>query len=262
MERLGAPCRLTAMHRPLGVLLATASLLVGCAALAPSGDLDGEWILRSGSHDGRQLALVADRGVTLRIEGGEIGGSAACNIYGGTMERDGSAVRIGAVSMTEMGCDEPTMALEAAYLAALVDVTSAERADGRLVLSGPNVELAFTLAVPEPDASLVGTRWTLESLTSGDAVASVMGDAFLELAEDGTLRGTTGCRALDGRYTLDGDELRVTNLIVEELACEPETAAQDAQVLDVLGGRVHVAIDGTRLSLRATEVGLDYLAGS
>jgi heat shock protein HslJ len=241
--------------------LAVVLALGACGLGADDAGLDGEWVLQSGSHDG-PLPLLPDRAVTMRIAGTEIGGSAACNIYGGTIERDGTSVRIGALSMTEMGCDEPSMALEAAFLAALADVTTAERADMHLVLRGPSVELAFTLAVPESNARLVGTAWTLESLVSGDAVASVVDGAGIELAADGTLRGTTGCRHFEGGYEADGTELRITDLVVEDVACDDVDAAQDTHVLEVLDGPLTVSIEGSRLSLRRGAVGLDYLAGS
>lgn len=250
-------------RRALPLFLATTLALAGCGLLgADTAELDGEWVLRSGSVDGQPLALVADRVVTLRIDGDEVGGTAACNIYGGTIERDGSSIAISALSMTEMGCDEPTMALEAAYLAALVAVTTADRAESSLLLEGPGVELAFGLEVPEPDAGLVGTAWSLESMVTGDAVSSVLGPATLVLEEDGTMRGSTGCRDFTARYELSGADLRVSDLAVDQVECEEGVASQDAHVLGTFEGQVRLSIEGSRLSISGPDRGLDYLAGS
>jgi heat shock protein HslJ len=251
-----------AWSRPSSPIL-LAVLLAACGLLGPdSAELDGDWVLRSGSVNGQPLALVADRVVTLRIDDDEVGGTAACNIYGGTIERDGSTITIGALSMTEMGCDEPTMALESAYLAALAAVTSADRAESSLLLEGPGVELTFALDVPEPDASLLGTAWSLESMITGDAVSSVLGPATLVFEEDGTMRGSTGCRDFTARYELSGADLRVSDLAVDQVECEEGVASQDDHVLGTFERQVRWSIEGSRLSISGTDRGLDYLAGS
>lgn len=237
--------------------------LAACGMLGSDGaELDGDWVLRSGSVDGRPLALDADRVVTLRIDGDEVGGTAACNIYGGTIERSGSSIAIGALSMTEMACDEATMALESAYLAGLSAVTSADRAGSSLLLEGPNVELTFALDVPEPDAALVGTTWSLESMVTAEAVTSVLGPATLVLEEDGTMHGSTGCRDFTARYELSGSDLRVSDLAADPVECEEGIGSQDAHVLETFAGQVRLAIEGNRLSMSGTDRGLDYLAGS
>jgi heat shock protein HslJ len=244
-------------------LILLALVLAACGVLGPdAAELDGQWVLRSGSVDGRPLALDADRVVTLRIDGDEVGGTAACNIYGGTIERNGSTITIGALSMTEMGCDEPTMALESAYLAALAAVTTADRAESTLLLEGPGVELTFALDVPEPDASLLGTAWSLESMVTGDAVSSVLGPATLVLDEDGTMRGSTGCRDFTARYELSGADLRVSDLVADQVECEEGVASQDAHVLATFQGQLRLSIEASRLSISGTDRGLDYLAGS
>jgi heat shock protein HslJ len=178
------------------------------------------------------------------------------------MERSGSTITIDALSMTEMGCDEATMALEAAFLAALAAVTSADRAESSLLLEGPGVELTFALDVPEPDASLVGTSWALESMVTGDAVSSVLGPATLVFEEDGTMRGSTGCREFTARYELSGADLRVSDLVADQVECEEGVASQDAHVLETFDGQVRLSIDASRLSISGTDRGLDYLAGS
>lgn len=126
------------------------SLLVaaGCA-LAPgrSAALDGTWHLTTGAHHGEPVPIVAPGSVTLTIDGPEIGGRAACNIYGGAIDIDNGRITISALSMTEMACEEELMASEAAYLAALGAVGTAERTGDGLVLAGPDVELRFTRMV-------------------------------------------------------------------------------------------------------------------
>jgi heat shock protein HslJ len=246
------------------VAIAAIAVALGACGSSPTGaalDLDGAWVLREGSHDGRPVPIVADARITIAIDGSEIGGTAACNLYGGTIEQDGSQITIGALTTTEMACAEPVMESEAAYLGALTGVTTATRDGDNLVLSGPGVELVFILLPPVPTAELVGTPWTLDSLISGDAVSSVAGEpALLELREDGTLSGSTGCRSFSGSYEIAGDEVRVTGLATTTQACPEELAAQDDQVLAVVGDGFTVQIDGDRLTISDGASGLGYRA--
>lgn len=246
----------------MGLLLALTVALTGCAWAGSGAELDGTWTLESGMGSGDPIAPIAGSPITLTVEGSDIGGTAACNQYGGTLERTGDEVVIGALSMTEMACDEPIMALESAYLGALAAVNHVARVGDRLMLTGPDVQLDFTLVPPVADAPLSGTAWSLDSIVNGDAVASVMGDGSIAFEEDGTVSGSTGCRGFGGRYELTGSTLHVGRLVTDDRACTDELADQDAEVLEVLQSAPTVSIEGLRLSLRTGESGLDYLAGS
>ncbi len=169
------------------------------------------------------MPIVEPGSITMRVDGSEIGGRAACNIYGGTLDIDGNQITISALSMTEMACQEDLMASEAAYMAAIGGVDTAERTDDRLVLAGTDVELHYLLEPPIADASLTGTPWRLDSLITGEAVSSTMSDdATLELAEDGTISGFTGCRSFSGRYEVTGSELEIHNLVNDDRRCAAE----------------------------------------
>ena len=226
--------------------------------------LDGTWQLTQGVDHGEPVSIVEPGSISLTIDGSEIGGRAACNIYGGTLDMDGNQITISALSMTEMACQEDLMASEAAYLAAIGGVDTAERTDDRLVLAGPDVELRYRLEPPIADASLTGTPWRLDSLITGEAVSSTMSDdATLGLADDGTISGFTGCRSFSGRYEVTGSELEVRNLVIDGRGCAAELRPQEDHVLGVLGEPLTVAIDGNRLTLitRDGDLGLGYRTG-
>lgn len=240
-------------------------ILAGCGLLTgPAGDLGGDWLLERGTSQGQPIPIVAGSRITMSIDGSEIGGIAACNIYGGTIDVAGGRVSIGALSMTEMACEEDVMASEAAYLAALARVDNASRTATSMVLSGPQVELRFALVPPVPAADLIGNVWVLDSLISGDAVSSTLGEATLELSDDRTFSGSTGCRSFSGRYAIAGDEVQAPELVTDDRACPPDLARQDDHILSVIGGGFTVQIDGDRLTLTATRggLGLSYVAAS
>jgi heat shock protein HslJ len=247
------------MKATLLVILLT--LASGCRLLPGGGTplaVDGEWLLQSGTNQGQAIPIAPGSRVTLKIDGDQVGGSSACNIYGGTIALDGSRVTISALSMTEMACQEDRMATEAAYLAALPRVTGAERSGDVLVLSGPQVELRYALVPPVADADLVGTRWILESLISADVASSTVTEATLRFADDGKVSLSTGCRDLTGSYTVSGAEVQVTLDPYDLYACTGPLGDQDSHVLEVIATRFDFVIDGETLTLTAGDRGLAF----
>jgi heat shock protein HslJ len=249
----------------LGVL----ALASGCARLgigpgagsaSPTAvNVMGAWVL--GSAAGPQGPIDVPDGwrVTVVFDADGVHGQ-ACNHYGGSYDLHGSAIGFTEMSMTEMACVEPMMTVEAAYHAALAAVDRVGRDGDTLTMSGPGVELVFTLLPPVPDAALQGTHWILDSLIDGDAVSSVQGNGWLELRPDGTLAGSSGCRALSGRYVVDGDRVVATDLRADG-TCSGGLAAQDARVVEVLGDGFGVVVEGGRLTVSHTGgAGLGYIA--
>jgi heat shock protein HslJ len=233
----------------------------------PGGDADpsGSWVLEAGTGPSGAIQIVDGHRITLNIEGDQVGGISACNHYGGTIAIAGDALRISAMSMTEMACaDDGAMEAEAAYLAALATVTRWARAGDTLTLGGPQAMLTFTLLPPVADEEIVGTSWVLQSLILGDAVSSVLGEeATLQLRADGTLSGGTGCRTFEGRYTMTGDEIVFTQLITTDQGCAADVAGQDEHVLNVLGDGVTATVAGPTLTLISDRnLGLGYRAST
>jgi heat shock protein HslJ len=241
-----------------------ALLMAACGgdddATEAASTADGDWVMASGSLDGAEVPVVDGYRITMSIAGGDIGGTAACNSYGGTVERDETTFRVVEFSVTEMACEPPVMASEAAFLEALGRLDSYERGTDALTLRGEGVELVFTSLAPVPTADLVDTVWILESLVEGNSVSTVMGDATLELRDDGTLTGSTGCRELTGTWVTAGDTVQFTEFAALG-DCDPELASQDEHVTTVLGDGFTATIEGDRLLVRSAGLeGLDYRA--
>ena len=206
-------------------------LLLGACANADSAaaqglDTDGTWILTEATVDATPLALDDDGTVTLNVGADAFFGQAACNSYGADYVVDGDRLRIEFGAMTAMGCAEDIQALEGAYLGALERVDSFNRAsDDQLVLAGDGVELVFTVEPPVDLAGLVGVTWTLVALRDGDTTTEPGGDGFVSF-DDGTMTGSTGCRALDGTWMRQGSSIAFTNLGADG-ECSPELQDQD-----------------------------------
>lgn len=244
-------------------------LLAGCARLGGPGagaspsspDVTGTWVLQQGHGPNGAITIPAGMLITITFQDGKAGGQ-ACNHYGGDYELNGGALTISVMSMTEMACQEDLMAAEAAYHAALADVIAASRNADTLVLRGDASELVYRLRPPVPDAEITGTRWILESIITGDVVASVPYglEPTLTLATDGTFSGSTGCRAFTGDYALSGDQVTVSSLSMDG-ECSADAAATDATIVGVLEGGFTVRVHENRVTLTGTDgQSLEYRA--
>lgn len=237
------------------LVLGIALLLPACAGDgAGAGDdepiRDITWIIDRASARLLEPDAPAQARATIRFEDDEqLGGSAFCNLYGGTyrLDDDGMTIEVGA--MTEMACDEPVMSMESAFVAFLDAVTSL-RVDGdRLTLVSEDLELSFDAEQPEP---LVGTTWRIDGLIDGEVAASMIAgtEAFLVLDEDGGLSGDTGCNGMIGTYEVEGDRLSIGPIETTERACaDPAMNEQEAAILRALSATVSFEIQGEALSL-------------
>jgi heat shock protein HslJ len=208
------------------------------------------WELTGGSLDGAVLAPIDGYPVTLAVDEGQAGGTAACNHYGGSVTVTDGQVRLGDIGATGMACPaEGVMELEAAYLDALRRVTTGERQEGRLLLRGEGVELSFTPRPEVPDAALEGTVWELDTVVDGELASSTIAgsEATLELV-GGQLSGTTGCNEFSGPAEVVGGRLVSGPLASTRMACEG-VMDQEAHILAVLEGRPAVTVDGPTLTV-------------
>ena len=232
--------------------------------LAPPIDLTGSWQLTSGSHGDASLEPIATHPVTVEFTADRIGGTAACNSYGGTFGSSEGALTISGLAITEMACfPNEAMDLERVYVEALVAIDEATIEGTTLTLSGPETTLVFEALPPVPTSDLIGTVWVLDGLISGDSVSSAVGDrATLELFSDGSLLGSTGCRTLTGTYVESAGSIETPTLAADG-ECPDDLFDQDSHVVSVLEGPFQVEVDGQSLTLtRSGGEGLTYRAGS
>lgn len=242
--------------RSLGVASLVGSLLVACGSLGtpspppPSLAVDGSWSLTAGRAPAGAVPIIEDHPITLTIRGSEVGGKAACNHYGGRLALRGGRLALEDLSMTAMGCEPEIATSEAAYLAALSEISAIARDGDSLLLRGEGIELRYERLADPPTADLVDTVWVLETLVIGDVAASVSGDrATLELRTDGSLQGSTGCRSFDGQWVEQEGQILATRLTMTDEACPPHLADQDAHVVTVVGDGFVPTIEQDLLTL-------------
>jgi heat shock protein HslJ len=229
------------------------------------------WLLVSGTGPDGEVPIVDGWPITLTFGSDTIGGTAACNSFGGRYRLDGTTFTTDEMAQTEMACigdrsgdgtsGGEVMQSEARFMAALAAADRLDIVGDRLTLTGPASELLFILETPVPAAELVGQVWLLDTIVDGDAASTVTGNpATVLLRPDGTVQGSTGCRQFTGDYVIDGASVRFTSLAMSG-ECAPDIERQDNHVVTVLGDGFGVEIDGDRLWLSSQgNLGLGYRA--
>jgi heat shock protein HslJ len=251
--------------RRWGVGITVLGLLGGCGSVDPATDPAGlvgiTWVLDADSMASLATDLPPGARADVTFETDEAHGTSGCNLYGMEYEAetDGSIAFEGG-AMTEMACDEPRMALEAAFMDAMGAVT-AFRIDGdRLELTGGPTPLTFVEEVPMGPLALEGTAWTLDSIGHDGAVSSVLAGSEVTLRlEEGVANGSAGCNTFNGDYESSGDTLTFGPLASTKMACEQGVMDQEAQVLAALGEVTSWSVEEDRLTLSGE--GGDLLLG-
>jgi len=246
------------MRRTRSIFTIAVLLVLTMAACAdegapPSdgGRLDGiTWIVDRASVQRLEPDAPANAHATIRFDDeGGVGGTAFCNHYGGTYEADGADLTIQVGSMTEMGCEEPMMSMEPAFVDFLGSVRSFAVDGTRLTLTGAEVSLTFDAEQPE---ALVGTTWRIDGLIDGEVASSTIARTrpFLLLDPDGSATGDGSCNRFGAPYTLEGEGLSFGPIGATEMACTEEgVMEQEAAILRALSRTATFAIQGQNLSL-------------
>lgn len=239
-------------------------LLAACGGdAAPGGNtgLDGRDFLSTSVTDGgADRPLVAGTQIRIGFDDGQIGTSAGCNTIGGTYRIEDGVLVFEGGGMTEIGCDDERHAQDdwlAEFLGSRPTVT---QSGSELQLSSEGTVITFQDSeVAEPDLTLTGTTWAVDSLISGDAVSSVPGgaEANFTFADDGRVQVNTGCNQGSGRYEVTNGTLRFVDVSVTEMACDVPGGQLEAAILPLLGvDELSWAIDAGTLTLMAGDQGL------
>jgi heat shock protein HslJ len=248
--------------RRIAVLAVLALTLTACSGDDYGDSLDGSWQLVSGEVDGTAVPILDTHPITLTIEDTQMGGTAACNGYGGVLSIDGDLFAITEFAINETACrPEAAMQSEAVYTTALFMSETVKLTDDGLTISGPDVILKYEPLASVPTADLLGTVWVLTGLVQGETVSSVSGErATLELFTDGSFIGSTGCRDISGSYIVTGAEIQFTNWGANG-ECSTDLVRQDSQVISALEGGFRVDIEEDQMTTWvAGDEGLIYHA--
>lgn len=269
VEPVGRPVRSRDVRL---VLLAVCCALVAasCGSLGAGamGDLQGRTFLSTAvTENGQPRALVGGTRIRLFFpkDRSAISLSAGCNTMGGDARIDGGRLLVTQLGTTDMACDSARMQQDDWIAKLLADGPAIALGTDDLVLTrDTTVVRLLDREVADPDRPLIGTRWDLESLISGDVASSVPAgaQAHLIFAADGTLSGSDGCNLVSGGAKAASGTIRFADIVTTKMACAPDRARVEAAVLAVLrAGDVTYEIEADLLRLRAPGgAGLDLRA--
>jgi len=206
---------------------------------------------------GRDRPLVAGTRIELRFfEDGRLSAQAGCNHIGGDGRIDGDRLVLGELSMTEMGCDEPRHSQDE-WLADFLGAKPTWSLSGTdLVLGDGDVEVRLVDAkVADPDRSLVGTRWVLDPIVTGEVASSVPSgvEAYVRFDSETSFVGSSGCLAFAGTSQIRGGRINFFTHRPSPRSCTAEMRAADAAVTRTLVQDVGYRIDGPLLTLTAPD---------
>jgi len=247
------------MIRALATIFALTMVGSACSS-GPPLSLDGrEFVLVSWTVNGQPVQLVPGTQVRLSFADGSLSAHAGCNHLGAGYSLDQGRLVVGAMSMTEMGCDALRHQQDE-LVAALLTSRPSLRIDGdQLILDGSEGVATFRdRRVVEPDLPLVGPTWTLTTLIEGDAAMSVPGDvvARLQFADDGTFHVEPGCNTGNGSYVAGEGVISFGPIGLTRMACPGDRDRVERAVLEVLSGEVEFEIHSGTLTLRSGDRGL------
>jgi heat shock protein HslJ len=229
-------------------------------AAAGAADLDGRTFIVTGS-DG--YTIVPGSEISFRFERGQLGISAGCNQMGGAYQVVDGVLNVGAMMMTEMGCEEPRMAQDA-WISAFVSGAALALDGDTLTLTRDGTTLTATdRTVVRPDLPLEGTTWVVDGLIVNRAVSSMPAGvtATLELA-DGTVSVHSGCNSGSGSAEIGDTAITFGPIATTKMACGDAAMAVETHVLRVLSGDVAWSIEAGSLTLLGAGGGITAKGGS
>jgi heat shock protein HslJ len=163
---------------------------------------------------------------------------------------------------TEIGCDPERQAQDDWLFGFLGAHPTIRLAGNDLTLeAGDTIVALLDREVAEPDLSLVGPTWTLDSIMTGDVVSSVPAGvvATLSFTPEGGVAIASGCNSGGGRVEVLAGALRFSELVQTDMACPGARGEVEAAVMAVLGaGQVAYSIDASIMTLTAGGRGLTF----
>ncbi|MEU8526507.1 MULTISPECIES: META domain-containing protein [Streptomyces] len=256
------------MQKPIvtaAAALASLVLLTACGTETGSGGGAGavgsdafvanvRWTFDTLTVDGKKT--TAPPGAYVEFgEDGRASGNSGCNHFGGESEVRGDTLTVTLGETTEMGCDASLQSFETLLhktfdgrFKAVVDgdTLTLTRSDGdTLVLSS------------QPPAPLKGTKWTVESLVSGDTASSLPagteGRAHFVIAEDGKVTGNLGCNRFSTTATVSGSTITFGRLASTRMVCAPPQMKVEEAMSKVFESRATYGLHVRSLTLTAPD---------
>ncbi|MBA2445924.1 MAG: META domain-containing protein [Nocardioidaceae bacterium] len=271
---------MNSLGRTTAALIALASLLLtGCASESSSadgsgpapndesprafGDLDGRtFVSTQVRREGKPHRLASKAPIQLGFSESTLSANAGCNHLSGEGSVDADLLVITSMGGTEMGCEPALMKQDEWLVAFLTAGPTVDTHGNNLTLSSGDAKVELLdEEVANPDLSLTGTRWVLDSFgdsSSDHGVVSSVPSApqsWLEIKGD-QLRFHDTCNAGGARVEIGPLALRLGEVLKTTADCGPSDVT--GAIAAVLRGEVKHSIEGDQLVLTKADTSLTY----
>jgi heat shock protein HslJ len=237
--------------------------LSGCGNESAAGgsptSLQGKsYLSTTVTESGKPKQLAPNTLIQLQFtDDGRLTATAGCNSMGADkVSTSGGKLGVKELATTDMGCDAPRQAQDTWLSKVLTsEPTWKLTADKLELTSGTTVISLVDKATAVPDLALDGTKWTLETVSTGETASHsiVAGKAYFTISGE-RVTGSTGCNAFQGVVARTGNKLTFGELVSTQRACLGETAVLEKTFLDAFQGEAGYSITSDRLQLSPTNV--------
>ncbi|MFE1545240.1 META domain-containing protein [Streptomyces microflavus] len=214
------------------------------------------WSVDSLTVDGKKTEAPAGSRLEIDPKGRAKAGF-GCNHISADARVEGDRITFGKPVSTQMACDETTEKAEKAALAAMDGEVTAKLSGEKLTLT---TEGGDTIALSEEKpAGLVGTRWAVNTLLSGETATSVPADLpkervpHLTFGEDGTVHGNSGCNSFHGKAAVEGSTIDFGPPAGTRKMCPEAEIEVERAVLAALDGPATYTIKGSTLTVTSKD---------
>jgi heat shock protein HslJ len=232
----------------VAILLAGCSSAVGGASPSPAtASLDGRTFLSTAIQG---QTLVPGSTIRLSFKDGQLGINAGCNHMGGAYSITDGKLTTGQMMMTDMACQEPLMKQDT-WVSSFLGGAALTLSGDTLTLKNGDVTMTLTdREVADPDRPLVGTKWVVDGIITGDAVSSVPAGVIAWLLITGdTMQVDTGCNTGSATVQITATTMTIGPMALTKKACQASAAAMEAAVVATLTGEVTYSIEADRLTI-------------
>jgi heat shock protein HslJ len=197
-------------------------------------------------------------------ETGRLAATAGCNRFAGGIDLADGTLSAPNLASTMMACPPPADGADG-WLSTLLAGSPQWSLEGDvLTLTGSETTVSLTdKKVADPDRPITGTEWVVTTMRTADAVMSSVAletaAPTLVVTDNGQVSGSTGCNRFTGTAQVGDGTLAFGPLATTRVACtDPELTEIENHVLAVLSGETGYVLDGTEMTLTASN-GVDGL---
>ncbi|WP_428953715.1 META domain-containing protein [Streptomyces sp. cg35] len=210
------------------------------------------WTVQSMTVDG--ATTKAPSGAYLQfVSDDRVRGNYGCHTFDADARVTDDSVDLGQADVTTEAClDKKQSAFDDRLARALADKNTVKaHGSDRLTLTRANGD-TVSLA-KQRDAKLVGTRWMVDTLYSGETAQSLpkaaKDRARLVFEKDGQVSVRLGCNSGSAKATVKDGHISFGPLISTKMGCVGEAASLEKAMRGVLEGKARYEIRGDGLTL-------------